>query len=380
MKKKIGVLTQPLHDNYGGLLQAYALKEVLLDLGHEVVIINRRKKETSKVKKVISYIYSVLKGKVKKNSFLNEELLSRISYNTNHFRSKYLPEVSERIVDNKGMRNIGESDFDVFIVGSDQCWRPRYSPSITNYYFDFIENNNSVKRLSFAASFGVGFWEYNPTDTDHCKRLIKKFDAISVREDSGIKLVKDYLDRNDAIHVVDPTMLLSISHYKDLMRKEKASLSPGTIFTYILDKNEEKQSFVSKIEKHLKSKSFEVYPKKRFKNETVNNNNVFDFVFPSPAQWLQAYDDASFVIADSFHGIVFSILFNIPFIALGNKARGLARFTSLLKMFGLENRLVTNISEENIEDLLKSKIDWNKVNIILEKERIKAIKFLTDNI
>lgn len=380
MKKKIGVLTQPLHDNYGGLLQAYALKEVLLDLGHEVVIINRRKKETSKVKKVISYIYSVLKGKVKKNSFLNEELLSRISYNTNHFRSKYLPEVSERIVDNKGMRNIGESDFDVFIVGSDQCWRPRYSPSITNYYFDFIENNNSVKRLSFAASFGVGFWEYNPTDTDYCKRLIKKFDAISVREDSGIKLVKDYLDRNDAIHVVDPTMLLSISHYKDLMRKEKASLSPGTIFTYILDKNEEKQSFVSKIEKHLKSKSFEVYPKKRFKNETVNNNNVFDFVFPSPAQWLQAYDDASFVIADSFHGIVFSILFNIPFIALGNKARGLARFTSLLKMFGLENRLVTNISEENIEDLLKSKIDWNKVNIILEKERIKAIKFLTDNI
>jgi polysaccharide pyruvyl transferase WcaK-like protein len=374
---KIGILTQPLHNNYGGLLQAYALKEVLHSLGHEVIIINRQSKKVSSFRKFGSIAKSILFGRtIAPNVLLNEYLKGLISRETRKFREKFIPNLTHLITDNEGMQDLNNMGFDAYVVGSDQCWRPRYSPSIRNYFLDFAINDNRVKRIAYAASFGVSHWEFTNEDTDVCRELLKKFDAISVREDSAIDLIKNKLGIGDAIHVLDPTMLLSKEHYNDLVESEKSSVTPGNLNVYVLDKTPEKDKLVRQIEEKLQLKAFEVLPVQRLNEQKVSKGNIEDFVYPNPAAWIRGFQDAKFVVTDSFHGTVFSILHNVPFIVIGNSERGLSRFQSLLKLFGLEDRLITDVDSVNIGNFTYKNLDWSRVNKILNKERDKSLEFL----
>lgn len=379
---KIAILTQPLHNNYGGLLQAYALKEVLKDMGHEVTIINRKLKHSEKYplwRSYASIVKSLLIGrKISPNVLIPQSLRDEIAKNTRHFRDNYYPELSELITDQKGMDELNSMGFDAYVVGSDQCWRPIYSPSIKNYFLDFAVNDNNVKRISYAASFGVSDWEFTEEDTQACSELIQKFDAISVREDSAVDLLRYYLNRDDGVHVLDPTMLLSLDKYKELVEKENIGKSPGTLKAYVLDHTPEKMSVAEKVAQQLGLKIFEVMPKGDFKAEKVTKQNVSDFVYPNPAAWIRGFMDAEFVVTDSFHGTVFSILYNKPFIAIGNESRGLTRFNSLLRMFDLQDRLVTDVNNFEVTDFIEKKIDWERVNEVLEKEREKAKEFLRE--
>jgi exopolysaccharide biosynthesis predicted pyruvyltransferase EpsI len=374
---KIGVLTQPLHNNYGGLLQAYALKEVLQSLGHEVIIINRQSKKVSTFRKYGSVVKSILIGRtIAPNVLLNESFKEEISRETRRFREKYIPNLSQLITDNEDMHNLSNMGFDAYVVGSDQCWRPRYSPNIRNYFLDFAINDNRVKRIAYAASFGVSHWEFTNEDTAACSELLNKFNAISVREDSAIDLIKNKLGRDDAVHVLDPTMLLSKEHYNDLVELEKSSVTPGNLNVYVLDKTPEKDKLVRQIEAKLQLKAFEVLPLKRLNEQKVTKDNIEDFVYPNPAAWIRGFQDAKFVVTDSFHGTVFSILHNVSFIVIGNSERGLSRFQSLLKLFGLEDRLITDVDTTKIEYFTDKKIDWVRVNKILDQEREKSLEFL----
>jgi polysaccharide pyruvyl transferase WcaK-like protein len=374
---RFGILTQPLHNNYGGLLQAYALKEVLQSMGHEVIIINRQSKKVSTFRKYGSVVKSILIGRtIAPNVLLNESFKEEISRETRKFREKYIPNLTHLITDNEGMQDLNNMGFDAYVVGSDQCWRPRYSPSIRNYFLDFAINDNRVKRIAYAASFGVSQWEFSNEDTDVCRELLKKFNAISVREDSAIDLIKNKLGRDDAIHVLDPTMLLSKEHYNNLRESEKIPDSPGNLNVYVLDKTPEKDKLVRQIEVKLQLKAFEVLPVKKINEQKVTKDNIEDFVYQNPAVWIRGFQDANFVVTDSFHGTVFSILHNVPFVVIGNIERGLSRFQSLLKLFGLEDRLITDVDPIKIEYFTDKKIDWARVNKILDKEREKSLEFL----
>jgi|SRR5690554_956070 len=375
---KIGILTQPLHNNYGGLLQAYALKETIESLGHEVIIINRRVKESSEIRRCAS----ILKNKILGNKLSPSILLSKsdkktISQNTIAFREKYIPNLSKLITNDREMKSLNTLGFDGYIVGSDQSWRPKYSPSIQNYFLDFAQNETNLKRLTYSVSFGVSNWEFTQLDTKACASLVKKFDAISVREDSGIELVKNYLDC-EATHLVDPTMLLNKADYTKITENEKVEKSEGTLKVYVLDRTQEKMDFFSSLEAKLGLKQFQIMPDKRLNLDKVTD--IKDLIYPHPAKWLKGFQDAEFVITDSFHGTIFSILFNIPFLTIGNKSRGMARFESLLKMFDLENRLITNLNEVNIEQLVNDQIDWKSVNDKLNDERARAYNFLEENL
>lgn len=376
MTKKIAILTQPLINNYGGLLQAYALKEVLQEMGHEVVIINRLSNTTPYWRRMASKV----KRTLLRQPILTHKKRNYISKNNIAFKVKYIPELSHPIHSQEEMNKLNDMGFDILLAGSDQCWRPIYSPSIGNYFFDFAKSNKNIKRISYAASFGVSHWEFTEEDATTAKELMQLFDAISVREDSAIDLVKEYLGRDDAVHVLDPTMLLNAEHYKKIAKNEHMPQSPGKLKMYILDHTAEKDQIVSSIAQQLGLNSFEVYPKKRIGIDELTKHNIDDFVFPSPAAWLRGFQDAKFVVADSFHGIVFSILFNVPFLAIGNKERGLTRFTSLLRMFKLEDRLITDLTDFDADEFLKKEVDWEKVNKILEGERKKAKEFLINNI
>ena len=381
IKKKIGILTQPLHDNYGGLLQAYALKETLSKLGHEVIIINRRKVHKNKLLKIAGRARRAINLKsLRRSKAPTIDQKRMISQHTLNFIYKYIPEQSSLITKNSEMNKLNYEGFDVFIVGSDQCWRPIYSPKIENYFLDFAKKNKHVKRLSYAASFGTDSWEFTDKQTKKAKNLLKKFDAISVRENTAIDLIKKNLSRDDAVHVLDPTLLLTKDEYAKLLTDENLQPLYGNLNVYVLDKSKEKITLINEIERKLKLKKFEVLPEKRLYKDLLDKQNILKFQFPSPLLWIKGFNEADFVITDSFHGTVFSILFNVPFICLGNKHRGMARFESLLSLFNLSDRLISDFRLDNIDSLLKSDIDWSNVNKIIEQERVKSLQFITESL
>ena len=141
-----------------------------------------------------------------------------------------------------------------------------------------------------------------------------------------------------------------------------------------------KTSFVGKVAAETGLKAFQVMPKRFIGNHTREDMKcrIGDFVFPRVTAWLRAFMDAEMTIVDSFHGAVFSIIFNKPFWVIGNEKRGMARFTSLLKMFHLEDRLVDETDLDNLD--FHKAIDWNEVNSILEEKRRASKELLLENL
>ena len=367
---KIGILTQPLRTNYGGLLQAYALQTVLQRLEHDVTILNRcyPKAQRNILSKLLN-IKNIILGR--DAICYDKRQISFVEENTSRFISKNYklsPPIytTEELKAYQQMEKLG-----AIIVGSDQVWRPRYSPNIYNYFLDFAEGKE-VKRYSYAASFGVDNWEYNQHETEVCSKLAKLFDKISVREASAVNLCKEHLGV-EAQHVLDPTLLLSQQDYISLLAGNTQP-SKGNLFTYILDAGEEKQSVINKISEAAGLKPFICMPKLKFTYKNAKNG-LKDCQFPAVEQWIQSFIDAEMVITDSFHGTAFSIIFNKPFWVLANPRRGNTRMESLLATFNLKERM---ISSENINSKdLNASIDWESVNAIKESLRKKSIDFLT---
>lgn len=377
-KNKIGILTQPLKTNYGGLLQAFALKKVLEDNNHSVIIIDRDYKELNLLGKFKTDVKRLLLTSVLKKSKYkltpSKKEFEIISQNTSYFINKYINPLSEKVTTDKEMERFNSLSFDAFIIGSDQVWRPKYSPSIGNYFLDFLDNKQKVKRISYAASFGVDNWEFTDNDTTVCKDLAQKFDSISVRESSGVKLCKEYL-KVKAEHVLDPTMLLTSKDYIDIVEAEKEPLSKGGLMTYVLDMSLEKKELIDEVAKYLNLKAFTVMQEAKFSNP----KKIEKSIFPNVTKWIKGFIDAKFVVTDSFHGTVFAIIFNKPFISIGNKARGVSRFISLLDIFNLNERLITVDFTLN-KELLNKEIDWITVNEILQNKKNNSIAFLLNSL
>lgn len=380
----IGILTQQLRTNYGGLLQAYALQTVLHRMGHNATIVRREEptafsiSKSAKVKFLIKYYIKKLLGKPN-IPYVNKKAHSIISSKTNHFIEKYIKHTQRIYYSSAEMRKMHHvSGFDAYVVGSDQVWRPFYSPCITDYFLGFCKNDKKIKRLSYAASFGVDVWEFNKKQEKVCRKLLQLFDAVSVREISGVKLCEKHLNYS-AEHVLDPTMLLEKEDYISIVKAEKEIENNGDCFYYMLNINEKKTEFISKIEKCYDLKSFTVMPVKVVE-DGVNNlkEEINEFIFPPVTQWLRAFMDAKMIITDSFHGCVFSIIFNKPFWVVGNSERGNARFDSLLKTFNLEERLI-DINKFQIQHLNKE-IDWMRVNDIISSKRGESLNYLYKNL
>lgn len=375
---KIGILTQPLHNNYGGLLQNYALQTALRKLGHESQTINIKNRENLKFRKYASLLKrTVLKlsgQKVRVRAWPTDEEKGIISKYTQQFIRKNIT-TTDLITKKVDEKLIDKHSFDAYIVGSDQVWRPKYSPQMSTYFLDFLENNYGVKKIAFAASLGVDEWEFSESQTKEYKRLIKLFDAVSVREDTAVELCKNHFGV-EAAHLLDPTMLLARNEYISLVEKEKIEKSSGNLFTYILDSTNDKNSIIEKISNKYKLKAFSVMQPKRFSD--IDRNGIDECVFPPVEEWIRGFMDAEFVVTDSFHGTVFSIIFNKPFISIANESRGTTRFTSLLKLFQLEDKLVHSLSDFNLTGY--KEINWENVNSILEREKTSSIQFLKDHL
>lgn len=375
---KIGILTLPLHTNYGGILQAYALQTVLERMGHEVVVFDTPNKNFLPPIWKLPLSFSkriVLKFLGKANRVFieryNNKVRSVITQHIQPFIDTYIHRKEIRC-----FKNLKEEDYDAIIVGSDQVWRIIYFPKswqgqqIENAYLDFAKKWN-IKRIAYAASFGTENWEYDEEQTKKCKILLRKFDAVSTREIDGVKLCKAKFEV-DAHHVLDPTMLLSMDDYMVLFQKANTPKSEGTLLNYVLDESEKIDYLINKVatDKHLVP--FAV-------------NNPFEYdeskpllqrIKPSVETWLRGFYDAKFVITDSFHACVFSILFKKQFVVVGNKKRGMSRIESLLNIFGLEDRLV----EADCVVCTLQPIDYDNVYNIYDKLKETSMKYLSENL
>lgn len=372
---KIGILTLPLNSNYGGVLQAFALQTVLKRMGHDVLEVELKKnlrwqypplwKMPLSFGKRFLFKYIVRR----KNQKILLERYERKIYpllvhDILEFISKYIKQFKvDKFIDCKGK-------FDAFVCGSDQIWRYKYylffEGDIANVYLKFL-GDDSCKRIAYAASFGTDNWEYPAKETAECKNWIQKFDAVSVREETGVKLCSTYYDIK-AKHVLDPTMLLSKDDYVDLIEKSDVPKSTGNLFCYILDNTDEKMNVVKNIEKQRHLSSF-------FMNGDCGNwtEDLEKRIQPPVESWLRAFYDSEFIVTDSFHACVFSILFHKQFLVIGNKERGLARIYSLLSMFGLEDRLT---SDTGLDINRMKTIDYDRVDEILAKHREESRTFL----
>lgn len=365
---RICIITLPLNTNYGGLLQAYALQNIIKRLGHEVWT-EDRKYPISSIKRFVGKLLSPVRG-----VYYPTESQSRlITQYTDTFKCKYL-NMTEPVY-TKTKEIFQKYQFDAFIVGSDQVWRPSYSCYLPNYFLDFTEGVK-VKRISYAASFGTSKWELSPQQTKKCAPLLQTFDAVSVREDSGVELCKQYFGI-DAVHLLDPTMLLAKDDYIWLIENEQTPTYKNRLMTYILDQTQEKKEIIRKVSKILGQDLIVVMPEHLFYQ--VGSKKIDKCIFPPVTDWLRGFMDAEYVVTDSFHGMVFSIIFNKPFIVIANENRGLDRFTSCLRKFNLEKYLVYSLNDVT-EELIHSSIDYKRVNKIMIAEKEKAMSFLINSL
>ncbi|GHT48387.1 MurB family protein [Bacteroidia bacterium] len=355
---KIAILTLPFHINYGGILQAWALNSILKNMGHQVFFIKNRHRSSFRT------ICRFILGRISKEEFL-------ISINRHKYYNIYKMSFDKFTHNNlKFIRKSDINQMDVVIVGSDQIWRKYYYP-LTDAFLAFAKKNKIIKRIAYAASFGVNEWEYTDKETSQIISLIALFGAISVREKDGVRMCKEKLLKTPEF-VLDPTMLIDVSEY-NILSENIEKRNGKCLFSFVLDPTEDKINTLKKINSELQATVIEL--------KMWDNDNIFEhqLITYGIEYWLSCFRDADFVFTDSFHGCVFSILFNKPFIVYGNNSRGLSRFISLLETFDIRERYIAKSSELSSE-LLYRIINWDGINDRLRELKDYSIEFLKKNL
>ncbi|MBR7103706.1 MAG: polysaccharide pyruvyl transferase family protein [Lentisphaeria bacterium] len=368
---KILILTQPLIENYGGILQNYALQTVLKKRGHSVCTLDFEM--TLPLLHHVFRIFSVIKQILLRIAGKNHNRTIRqwmtrnekkICYNKiSRFIQTHISR-THRVSHLKGLRKY--EDFEAYVVGSDQVWRKSYSPCLPVYFLDFLPENNSAKKISYAASFGSAKLDLAPKEIEKYSRLLQRFDAVSVREPSGKLLCKNKFGVNAEV-VPDPTMLLTADDYRKVMGTYKGC-AKGKLVTYILDENSSQTTLINKFAAERNLEIIRLrgsYTVNDIKNSVPEKAGI-DF-------WLGALESAEYVITDSFHGTVFSLIFQKEFFVFVNHARGKERFDMLDEKFDIQSRFVDPMAGEII---LQSSLNYTDIGKKLEQYRLVGESFL----
>ena len=334
--------------NYGAHLTYYALYETLTAMGYTVLMINCPKNARLKTKD-------------------NPELFEVNPY--------------PRWAQSRRFENISEMKFlnlqtNVFVVGSDQMFNNLLYNDFAQFQtLNFVSDNN--KKIAYAASFGHDKIWGPEGDRATESYFIKKFDHFSVREDSAIKLLEDEFGFYGATHVLDPVFTMSRDKYDNLVSIGRKNIpNEKYLFAYILDPDPKKEEVLKTIasRKGLGLRTItdafdSISGKNRYQwdIDTLEKQSI--------ESWIAHIAMADYIIADSFHGVCLSIIFHKPFIAVVNKMRGEARFTSLLKLLNLEDRAIYDFDDIN-DEMVDKIIDYDKVENKLIKLRESSLSWL----
>lgn len=261
--------------------------------------------------------------------------------------------------------------FDTFIVGSDQVWRKTITEDqLYKYFFNFV--HPSKKIISYAASFGSSSFEGTEDETKNCKLMLKKFDFVSVREIDAIDICKNYFDI-EATQVLDPTLLLNSIDYDQIIVDESFEFDYIAKY-FILDEENsiENDRLIKKIFNDKKIINI--------KGEKIEMPWGKEFKLNSVSKWLNGIKNSEFVITDSYHGVIFSIIYNKEFVCIGKNSKALSRFKTLFELLDgdLNERMFSDVSEINPTKF--KKINYKKINNVLELLAQKSILFLKESL
>ena len=329
----IGILTLPLYNNYGGILQAYALKTILEQMGHNPVLLKRYSNTTK-----WSFYLKKLLGVVGIERYSGR----RYSAITKFVQKEF--QVSSCLLSHQDFQNeINKLYLEAVIVGSDQVWRKEYCLGAEMDYFLNI-SSAKVRRIAYAASFGVDNWDYSASETSDISRCLSSFSGISLREQTYISTLFEHTGY-EAKWCLDPTLLLDSQHYKTFI-KEKP-IDENYTFVYWLGSQEN-------LSKHLP------------KNKKIVQVRLDDSPCYAIEDWLTYIYYADNIITDSFHGCVFSLLFHKKISVFKNEKGGIGRLISLFRMFKIEDMI----------DNAEYHIDYFKFENLLTVYRANSIEFI----
>lgn len=355
---KIGISTIIDNNNYGNRLQNYASQQVLLNIGLQSTTINPKFKNKYEFwmknlgKKTIFYL-------IKNINFKNERIIQRLRVmRFEMFTNKFVPN-KNFFINNLDDLSIMVKEFDYFITGSDQVWNYNFRPNLDIDFLQFAERN---KRVAYAPSFGVS--EIPNQYKEQYTKYLSEMSHLSVREHAGQKIIKELTGRDSEV-LIDPTMMLDKEEWLKVASKPKCTPKKKYLLTYVLgNQTEEFKAFVSKL---AKEKNLEILNLLDPMNKDIHCVDPGEFVY--------LINEADVMITDSFHGAVFSILTETPFVIFERQDKEVSmnsRIETLVSTFNMESRLSTHI--KSIDDVYN--IDFSNIDGILKHEREKAINYL----
>lgn len=362
-KKKVGIITFHNEQNYGAILQAYALQKTIQNLGCDSYVINYIEPVEKYWKDIITEKNKLLYIKI----FLKVFITNILFFMENRKRKKnFLNFIDKNInlygkyKDEKQLKEKAP-ELNVYITGSDQVWNAKITKGLKDAYtLNFGAEN--IIRASYAASLGSNKIDKN--DEKEYQEKLKVLDEISVREQSGKELLEKILDRDIEV-VLDPTLLLDKETWNEV---EKSNVNKGQ--KYILVYDLEKNDLIYEVAKEL-SRKLEI-PIINFRRK--KQEGVISKYECGPDEFLKLFDNAELIITNSFHGAVFSIIFHKKFYVLPH-TKTFARTENLLKLLELETQIINN--ENQIKNIsIEENIDYNKVDEKLKIEKEKSITYL----
>ena len=365
MKRKIDIITLHRIVNYGSVLQAYATQYVFRKKGLEVEFIDyypermhlkgmlkRIKNKNEKFKKNI--LLRNLARLIMIPSYLKRFYVFKKFINKNLKMTSCVYRTEKEVIENPPVA-------DFYCTGSDQVWNSEWNERIDRPFFlDF--DTNGKKCFAYAASFGKG--KLDDWEKDETKRLLKKYSEISMRELSGVEILKD-LGLNGAINLIDPTLLLNDEQWSELTsdKYEKEEY----IFVYNLNRNKKIDEYAERISK---SKNLPIYYVSYAYHEFYKNGKMKCNV--KVEDFLSLIKNAKYVITDSFHATAFSINFNTQFMIVFPEKYS-TRVKSILEITGLESRIVTDCTDISLSNDM---IDFSEANIKINEQRNMANEFI----
>lgn len=352
--KKVGILNfQYSTHNYGAVLQAAALEHICTQLGHEAQHLDYMAKRRVTFKGRVGQALRQLglRKTPGHNRVVNEQAFER-------FRERFLTR-SKKITAQNEFSSIA-SKCDTVIVGSDQVWRPAFAKDTLGFFLGYVPDG--VDRVSYAASFGTASWEKcgDATLTDQVGKELKKFKAVSCREESGVEICKDVFGV-EAEHVLDPLLLVDDNFFNLVISSSEESLSENIVY-YKLDSSPEFQRDLLKVASEGGDLPVNIYLKDSNKAE-----------YREVADWLGLIRNAEVVVTDSFHCICLSLRFGKEVIFCPNEHRGQARLDSLFKQLGISVEPLDIDLQTPMFKLSRS----GRFDEALAEERKSALTFLT---
>lgn len=369
---RVGLLTYHFYDNFGAVLQAYALRKWFLNEGINAAFVDyhpcyvegggafERPWKRSLWRKNATVLYIKL-NYIRQRLF--GERQQRAAFSA--FRQEHLGIRGQRRRDGDSLTQEVKVCH-MLVCGSDQIWNPSVQCGLDPIYFLEIPGSRGVRKVAYAPSFGRA--EIESEHVPELTRLLRGLDAISVRERSGLGILAQAGIANACV-VPDPTILLG--DFSDLTGGKIES--DGSVFCYALRSDEVIRDVAMSAARQSGCSL------RSARNPHQRWRDIGEGVSPGPLEWLRMLSRSRFVVSNSFHGVALSVILNRPFIAVtlpGKKTSLNARTLNLLECTGLMDRFVTDADPERVAALLDSPVDWTVVNTSLAEQRKIGEKYL----